>query len=67
MGRACNTNGENYIGGNVRRKGATRKPWIGWIILRWILDRYNEDWNDLAQERNQATALVDTLKNLRDP
>jgi hypothetical protein len=40
----------------------------GWTILKWIIDRWDGmDWIDLAQDRNQWRALVDTVMNLRIP
>jgi hypothetical protein len=37
----------------------------GWTILKWISDR--EDWIDMAQDRDQWRALVNTVLNLQVP
>jgi hypothetical protein len=40
----------------------------GKIILRWILERYDGLlWIDLAQDRDQLRALVNTAMNLPVP
>jgi hypothetical protein len=40
----------------------------GWTILKWILERYDVmEWIDMAQDRNQWRALVNTVLNLRVP
>jgi hypothetical protein len=40
----------------------------GWTILKWILREIGwdgVDWMDMAQDRDQWRALVDTVLNLR--
>jgi hypothetical protein len=42
----------------------------GWIILGWILERWDGgdvDWIDLAQDRNRWRALVNSVLNLQVP
>jgi hypothetical protein len=42
----------------------------GWTILKWILRGIGwdvMDWIDLAQDRDQWQALVNTVMNLRIP
>jgi hypothetical protein len=42
----------------------------GWTILKWILreiGRDGVDWMDMAQDRDQWRALVNTVLNLRVP
>jgi hypothetical protein len=39
-----------------------------WAILKWILERQDGmDWIDMAQDRDQWSALVNTVLNLRVP
>jgi hypothetical protein len=38
----------------------------GWAILKWIFERYDGmDWIDVAQDRDQWAAVVNTVLNLR--
>jgi hypothetical protein len=40
----------------------------GWTIFKWNLERWDGmDWIDLAQDRNQWRALMNTVMNLRVP
>jgi hypothetical protein len=75
MGRACSTNvgkGGMHIGywWESRKEG---DHWEGqdvggWTILKWILERWDGmDWIDVAQDRDQWRALVNTVRNLRVP
>jgi hypothetical protein len=39
-----------------------------WTILKWILERWGGmDWIDLAQDRDQWRALVNTIMNVWVP
>jgi hypothetical protein len=36
----------------------------GWLILKWILGLVGMNWIDLAEDREQWKALVNTIMNL---
>jgi hypothetical protein len=59
MGRSCSTNGE---GKNAYRilVGKPERP-LGRPRRRWV------DWIDLAQDRDQWMALMNTVMNLWAP
>jgi hypothetical protein len=74
MGGACNTNGAKRIAYRIlvgepeekRPLGRPRRRWVDniKIVLRDI--RWNDvDWIDMAQDRDQWRALVNTVLNLR--
>jgi hypothetical protein len=76
MGRACSTNGKKrnayrILVGKPEGKRPLRRPRRRWvdnieIDLREIeLD--GMDWIDLAQDRDQWRALVNTVMNLHVP
>jgi hypothetical protein len=65
MGRECSTYGGERefiedIGGKAGRKGTTGK-----IILKTVLTKIG--WGDMAQDRDQWRALVNTVINLPIP
>jgi hypothetical protein len=74
MGRACSTNGGEeectwVIGENPEGKGPLGRPRCRWvdnikIVLREI-EWGRMDWIDLAQDRDQWRALVNTVMNFR--
>jgi hypothetical protein len=67
MGDKSNT--YSRIGGKTKRKEASRKAKTEslWIILVWIFETgwSGTDWIDLAQDRDQWRALVNTVLNLQ--
>jgi hypothetical protein len=76
MSRACSTNGEKRNAYKIlvgkpegkRPLGRPRSRWVGNVkmVLREI-GWDDIDWIDLAQDRDQWRALVNTLMNLRVP
>jgi hypothetical protein len=76
MGKTCSIHGRNrntyrvLVGkpGGNRPLGRPRRRWennIKWILRETGWDSI--DWTDLAQDRDQWSALVNTLMNLRVP
>jgi hypothetical protein len=60
------------IGGNARRRWDHWEDQDvgGWTILKWILREIGwggMDWLDLARNRDQWRALLNTVMNLRVP
>jgi hypothetical protein len=76
MGRACSTNGAKrnayriLVGnsGGKRPLGRPRRRWVGNIKIDFREKGWDGiDWIDLAQDRDQWRALVNTVLNLRVP
>jgi hypothetical protein len=76
MGRACNTNGGKrnayrLLVGNLEGKrplGRPRRRWVDNIKMDLIEIGWDGmDWIDLAQNRYQWRALVNTVMHLRVP
>jgi hypothetical protein len=76
MGRACSTNGGDEeciedIGGKARRKkplGRPRRRWVDNIKMDLgEIGRNGRNWIELAEDRDQWRALVNTVMNLRVP
>jgi hypothetical protein len=56
------------IGGKARRKGRPRRRWVDNIKIDLREIRWDDvDWIDLAQDRDQWRALLNTVMNLRVP
>jgi hypothetical protein len=76
MCRACRTNGEkrntySILVGQPEGKrplGKPRRRWVDNIKMDLIEIGWDDlDWIDLAQDRNQWKALVNTVMNLQVP
>jgi hypothetical protein len=72
MGRACSTNVEKrnaykILVGKPEGKRPLGRPRRECIILKWILGWSGMDWIDLAQDRGQWTAIVNTVIKFRVP
>jgi hypothetical protein len=73
MGRASSTNGERNVYrilvGKLEGKralGRPRRRWVDAIEMELTeIGRDGMDWIDLAQDRDQWRALVNTVMNLR--
>jgi hypothetical protein len=76
MGGACSTNGEKrnayrLLVGKPEGKtllGRSRRTWMDNIKIDLIEIGWDDgDWTDMAQDRDQWRALVNTVLNLRVP
>jgi hypothetical protein len=75
MGRAFNTNEKRnayrIFVGKPERRWPLRRPRRRWAnnikIYRRMIEWDDTGWIDLAQDRNQCRALVNTVMNLRVP
>jgi hypothetical protein len=76
MGRTCNTNGEKRNAYRIlvgkpegkRLLGKPRRRWVDNIKMDLGEIGWDDmDWIDLAQDRDQWRALVNTMMNLRVP
>jgi hypothetical protein len=73
MGGPCCTNGGkeeriDYSWESQRERGHWEYQDVsGWIILGWILERWDGVMWTLAQDRNRWRALVNSVLNLRVP
>jgi hypothetical protein len=75
MGGACSTNGEKRNGysilvGKPEGKRPLGRPRCRWEHIKMDLREIGwggMDWIDLAQDRDQWRALVNTVANLRVP
>jgi hypothetical protein len=68
MGGACSTNGGYWWESQKERDHWEDQDVGGWTILGWILERLDDvNWIDVAQDRDQWRALLNTVLNLRVP
>jgi hypothetical protein len=76
MDRACSTNGDKrnlyrILVGKPEGKRQIGRPRSTWVDNITIYPREIEwdgmDWIDVAQDRNQLRALMNTVMNLRVP
>jgi hypothetical protein len=76
MSRACSRNGEKRdvymtLVGRPERKRPLRRPRIRWVDnIKMDLRETGwggMDWTDLAEDRDQWRALVNTVTNIRVP
>jgi hypothetical protein len=73
MGRACSMDVAKrnaywiLVEKPERKRPVGRQSCRGRIILKWILGWGVMDWIDLAQDRDQWRALVNTVMNLHVP
>jgi hypothetical protein len=67
LGRACSTNGGEELGKpeGKRPLGRPRRRWVDNIRIDLRETGWDDmDWIDLAQDRDQCRALVNTVLNL---
>jgi hypothetical protein len=71
MGSACSTNGEKWNASRIlvgKPEGRLRRRWVDSIKIDLRERGWDGvDWVDLAQDRDQWRALVNTVMNLRVP
>jgi hypothetical protein len=76
MGRACSTNGVEYEAYSILMGKPEGKRPLGRPICWWVdnikmdlreIGWGDMDWIDLAEDRDQWRALVNTVMNLRVP
>jgi hypothetical protein len=74
MGRACSTNREKKIAYRIHVRKSEEKSPVVRCRRRWVVNIKKDlremgwggmDWIDLAQDRDQWRALMNTVMNLR--